>query len=309
MNWGEILSEKSIDLLFAIVQSFIIAFISGHILNRAFAKQKNIGKTLSSYGFERVSLGSGTLTTLDRNKLFGLHLCHSPSELSLCFLTGVHFFNDYSNYIERLVNKGATVRVLLQNPTKSPLFKFYDFKLGSYSDLNAVAEYYYQLHANNTEHIDDASFSDSSFIMLTSEKFRKYLSNKKYCIEEIKKHIALEGDHITQAIEVTQKLEKINATATNGGRIEIRYYNSEYRIPMIFAKYTKKKKTYTLLWTNLNAPIREAMESVNVHCKQNGSESAFYVQDIEASFNYLFDKYKHTSSCDGYLRKELDKAN
>lgn len=309
MNWKQILTDETIDLIFAIIQSLIIAFISGYIINKAFIKQKKLGKNLNSYGIDRVGLGKGTLNESDRSRLFGLHNNPLPTEISLCFLTGINFFNDYYDYIKQVVNKGTVVRVLLQNPIKSSLFGLYDASQLRYKDLDAVAEYYYKIYTNDKESLENAVFSETSFVMLTTEKFNKFFHNKEHCIQQIKKQLMLEGDHISNIFEATKKLEEINSSASNGGKIEIRYYNNEYRMPMIFAKFMDKNELHTLFWTNLNAPIREAMESVNVYCEQKEREDAFYVQDVKKSFEYLFAKYHHTSSNQNYLFNKLAEMN
>lgn len=312
MNWKEILTNETIDLVFAIIQSLIIAFVTSYIINRAFIKQKKLGKNLNSYGIDRVSLGKGTLNESDRCKLFGLYDQPVPKEVSLCFLTGINFFEDYYDYIKGIVERGTVVRVLLQNPVKTHLFALYDAEQKKYKDIDAVAEYYYKLYANDAEAVENGVFSETSFLMLTEDRFKKLLARKEDCINEIQSQLRKEGDHVIQIFKVTQKLTEINQVAKNGGRVEIRYYNNEYRLPMIFAKFMVKNELRTVLWTNLNAPIREATESVNIYCEEKDTENALYVQDMKRSFEYLYAKYVHTSSTQNYLyqkHKDVTKSN
>lgn len=46
-----------------------------------------------------------------------------------------------------------------------------------------------------------------------------------------------------------------------------------------------------MLWTNMNAPVRETIKSINVLGMKDGNKDASFVEDVSLSFDYLFNKY------------------
>lgn len=65
-------------------------------------------------------------------------------------------------------------------------------------------------------------------------------------------------------------------------------------MPIIMCKTTDGNKPVVKLWTNINAPIRETMSSINVageYVPSDGNKESF-VKDTEATFEYMWNKYK-----------------
>lgn len=298
MSWLDMVLEKLVDFIVGI----LLAAFSGIVLNRVFKSQRELGKRISDHGISKINIDDGKLSDCDKNKLFGQRSNPMPDEIYLCFLSGVNFFNDNLSFIEKFVKAGKKVYVLLQNPTKSKLFLNYDLNNHKYKDIDYVADYYYKLYSNDVNTIEKAVPIEMSYVMLTEKdvKDKKDIKNKGLCIDTIKNNINNQGDHISQVIEATRKLCNLNK---NGNQVEIRYYNDEYQMPMIYALFNDSKNPRTLFWTNLNTPIKEAKDSVNLYCESIGKDTV-YMKGAKESFEYLFEKYSHTSSNDNYLNKK-----
>ena len=292
-------ADKSVGLIIGVVQAVIIAFITGKLINKAFIKQKSIGSKLSTYGIDKVSIHAGTLRKNDVNVLFGLHGHPCPIEVKLCFITGNAFFRDYQKNLEHLVENGTKIKVLLGDPNDAQFSKYYAESLSLDKHLDEITDYYMSVYDGN---VQPKTFLEREFIMLSYNKLKAFmgLPDRDNFRQELRSLISKNGDEVYQVFKAAKRLEEINTHACNGGGIEVHYYNDEYQMPIIMAKYLgqnqKKEKSFgkTLLWTNMNAPIKETSESVNIHCVRKEDEEAPYVDDTELSFDYLFELYKNT---------------
>ena len=54
---------------------------------------------------------------------------------------------------------------------------------------------------------------------------------------------------------------------------------------------SRRNKSFVMLWTNINAPVRETIQSINVLGMKDGNKDAGFVEDVSLSFDYLFNKY------------------
>lgn len=289
-------ADNVIDIVFAIVQyiliTVLIGFIVNKIVNKTLEKQKHIGENLSKYGINKVSANKGgTLNKHDQNVLFGKNGYPFPTEVKLCFLTGWSFFRDYREDLKKLIENGTKIKILLGSPENA---RFTGCNIDDTEKLlDEMTEYY----AKAYEEKDPLkSFLERETIMLADDiltaKDGKTVTDKMR--EKIlKKDDEFVGDHIYQIYVIADLLKELNRSARNGGNISLHYYLDEYQMPIIMAKYNAVKKTEakTLLWTNMNAPIRETKESINVLCEMKESTDSYYVKDVEKSFDYLYTRY------------------
>ncbi len=290
--WNTML-DKGIDLGFAIVQALLIASFTTFFLNRLFIKQKNIGKGLSEYGIAKVNIGKGTLNRKDVHILFGLSGRQRPREIKLCFITGFAFLRDYQPLLEEVVSHGTKVKLLLGNPTRGTFYNAY--KVAGTMDITLfvddILNYYLPKYQKDCNQL--TCFLEREFLMLSHNKI-KHVKDDAAKKKLLKHLIEDAGDDVWQVYLAEQRVKQINAHAKNGGGIELRFYEDEYQMPIIMAKYDtfKKKDGKTLLWSNMNAPIKETSESINVFCKRKDSDANPYLEDVETTFDYLFNLYK-----------------
>lgn len=292
-DWSAInYADKLIGLILAIAQALMIAFITGVVLNRAFQKEKAIGKSLKEYGIERVKTDKGTLSSRDCHVAFGLGGHAVPRELCLCFITGNAFFRDYerqAGYLSSLAARGCRIRILLANPYQAKVAQLWDRQKTSDDVPDKVVDYYYRLLMGLEQ---TTSFVERTFLMLTYRMVETCLDDAEMCKARLRDKLQKNKDHVTHVRTVQQMLSASAQKADHGGSIELRYYTDEYQMPIILAKMDAagKKPSKTLVWTNINAPIKETSESINVFAaKEEGA--AGFVEDVEKSFEYLWRTY------------------
>lgn len=299
--------DKGIALGIAIVQAIIITLITNILLNRLLRKQQKIGVSLSKYGIDKVSASKKGLLGNSSKILFGLSGHQKPKMVKLCFITGFNFIKDFQLELEELVKNGTVVKILLGSTEKGHFNSVYESNvklenIKGYSD--DLAEYYIHFLFNNKS---SENFLENSFLMLEynkciksiKEPFNNSKEYQKKFKEQLKRNIEIYGDHIFQIYFVKSIINDINTKYNNKqnstyGKIYLAHYIDEYRMPMIIAEYdylNKKNQTRTLLWTNINAPIVETHESINIFCQEDESESKPYITDVVNSFDYLWQKY------------------
>lgn len=310
MDLGSIISpdiaDKLINLLLAVIQAVVIALITKNALDRALRKEKEIGKRLKDYGVESVKSGDGKMSDEHLNLAFGLRGHQIPNEIDLCFITGRAFFRDLqqkNDYIGRAVEHGCKVRVLLANPYCGVLYeKWKDIiekgdmeglRTGDY--VKAVAQYYYQMLTEETNSImRNAAFIERSDAMLIHSKIKETIDDQSACLKALEEVLGRLGDHRYQVLQIEKMLQELSERADRGGgHVEVRYYTDEYRLPVTLVRKnaTEYKEAVTLLWTNMNAAIRETTESINIFCKVKETETSRFVKDIEDTFEYLWNRY------------------
>ncbi len=271
----------------------MIALITSNVLNRAFQKEKAIGKGLKEYGIERVKGGKGTLSQKDRNIVFGLRGYAPPSELCLCFITGSAFFRDFQSragYIEGLASRGCNVRVLLANPNQSVVSSLWDADTETNGIPEAVVDYYYNLLITPSR---AGSFLERTYTMLASSAFASGLDDEEHCKRVLRERLRENKDHIEQVRIIQTMLSEAAQKADHGGSISLHYYVDEYQMPIIMAKFDAgdKQPVQTLVWTNMNAPIRETIDSINIFALHSEDSTSGFADDVEKSFEYLWRAY------------------
>ncbi len=302
--------DALVNLLISFIPAIVTALLTAWVLNSAFKKSRQLGEGLVKVGIEKIEYSSGKMTKKDRNKLFGLNGKEKPKELSLCFLTGDNFFLDYYDYILDLLNNNCKIKLLIASPFDSCGSENYRVKypknfsreksLCSAEDKKALAQKYYEYNSYNEQQLLKLAYLERTFLMVSQEILEKIAENKygrEYAVlEESEKinvwldRIGKTGDHVMQAMIVTQIVESLNKES-KGSKIELFYYKDEYRIPITIATYRKDDREEYLLWTNINAPVKETTKSVNVFGKSNDGKDATYITDVLKSFNYLYKKY------------------
>ena len=146
------------------------------------------------------------------------------------------------------------------------------------------------------------SYAERNSIMLSSAYFNESLKGKSYeqlsdqeKYELWNKQIHAYGNDVTEAIIVMKLLQEIDKESKDGGGIELHFYVDEYQIPITLAEYDygegRNRKSYIKLWTNISAPVKEAIESVNVLGIKEGNKEASFIEDMNLSFDYLVKKY------------------
>lgn len=292
-DWGVInYADKLIGLILAISQALMIAFITGIVLNRAFQKEKAIGKSLKEYGIERVKTNKGTLSAQDCHVVFGLGGHAVPRELCLCFITGNAFFRDYernAGYLASLAARGCRIRILLANPNQAKAAQLWDEQITSADVPDEVVEYYFRLLKGLYK---TTSFIERTFLMLTYRMVENCIDDEESCKALLRRRLRETKDHVMHVRTAQQLLSAAAHKSDHGGSIELRYYIDEYQMPIIMAKTdaTEKKPARTLVWTNMNAPIQETSDSINVFAVKNEGTAGF-VEDVEKSFEYLWRTY------------------
>ncbi len=302
-------ADEFVGIVIAVLQAVLIAIITKILLDRAFKDQRLIGKNLQKYGIKKVRADrGGTLSKSGVDIVFGLNNKLYPNKLDLCFITGFGFIRDYevrAGYLKKLISNGCKIRILLGNPNTG---KYADYKYTDFEDekvVDELTEYYYDVL---NKKIRPQSFLERSYAMLISMKVKmnedgeydKKLLKEYLSIESDKRKVSKRhGDHNFQVKYAAHLIENLAKYADNGGSIELRFYEDEYQMPIIMASsYTDKKgkqrnEETIYLWTNMNAPIKETSESINVFCSVNSddTDNATFIDDVCKSFNYLWDLY------------------
>ena len=304
--WIEVLIDFGIELIPAVITALLTAWF----LDKAFQKSKNLGDSLVKSGIDNIEYASGKMSKKDRAKLFGLKGKRMPDQISLCFLTGDNFFLDYYEYLLNLLNNNCQIRLLIASPFDSVRSNEYlenypvefsrETSLCKLKDKELLAKKYYEYNSYDAEAMSKLAYLERTFLMVSKENIERIAENKfgrSYNVLEEKEkqqvwldRIGKTGDHIMQAMIVTKIVESLNKKST-GSKIELYYYKDEYRIPITLAKYKNKENDEYLLWTNMNAPVKETTKSVNVFGQTNDENEATYVTDVIKSFDYLFDRY------------------
>lgn len=301
------IADKILSIFIAVIQAMLIALITKKFVDKAFQEQRLIGKNLQEYGIKKVSADKGgTLSKSARKVVFGLDGRLYPEKLDLCFISGHGFFRDYetkAGYLSDLVKNGCKIRVLLANPYRGKFKDWSEKKLSSPEYLDEIVDYYYSVVSND---IKAQCFLERSYAMLIKEKVLDENNSNKLSKEKLIKRLSFDpavgdccGDHIYQVKNIANMCKKINASAQKGGNIEIRFYEDEYQMPIIKAtsfideKHYSRNEEMVLLWTNVNAPIKETSESINVFCSVNINDenNTTFISDVTKTFEYLWDLY------------------
>lgn len=300
-------ADKLISILVAILQAILISALTGFVLNRSFRRERNMGKNLNRHGIIEIkSAKGGTMSTSDHDIAFGLNGKAVPYELNLCFLTGYHFFKDFEQkegYLSSLVQRGCHVKILIANPDNGPFSDLSYEELMTSENIDIRTDYYFRQLA---ERPDEEDFLTRSFVMLIYTKVADEIadlrtSNNEYDKQlltekiksKIKKVIVDSGDHLQNARYAERLFAHVNDGAPKG-KLEMRYFVDEYQMPIIYCKTTEGDKHANYLWTNINAPIRETKESINVSGKifPDDDNKNNFVKDVEMTFDYLWNKYE-----------------
>lgn len=283
------MADKTINFGIAIVQAIIIALITGLVLNNVFQRERAIGKGFSKYGIKSIKNSSGTISLNDTRVLFADGKDFQvPYELNLCFISGSNFFNDYYDRIKSLVERGCRVKILLGNPRISGIPESY--RENPKEHVNEYFEYYWDIIKNRKPAL---CFQERNYVMLVTPKIKRCGKDDESMKKALLTILQREGDHIDQVREVSERLKSINTKSNGLGKIDIRYYQDEYQIPIILACFNaiQSEKAKMLLWTNFKAPVRETMESINVHAMMIEGEKNRFVDDVKKSFDYLWETY------------------
>ena len=270
-------AKNVIDVCFAIIQylliTIVIGFVVKKIVDKSLEKQKHIGENLSKYGIHKVSAHKGgTLNEKDKNVLFGKRGRVFPEEVDLCFLTGWSFFRDYCEELKNLVANGTKIRVLLGSPEGAT---FTGCQIEQTQKLlKKMTEYYANAYLNRSPL---KSFLERETLMLAHENLADAANEREAVMKKLEETV----------------LQKDGEFVGDGGEISLHYYCDEYQMPIIMAKYPaeKKKEPKTLLWTNMNAPIRETKDSINLYCEATETKHSLYINDVQKSFDYLYNRY------------------
>lgn len=309
-------AEKSISLIVAVIQAIIIFVLTKVLLDKTFKEQRSIGKNLQDYGIEKVRVNKGgTLSKNARDVVFGLNGKQYPTSMDLCFISGNGFFRDFQlkiGYIKKLLENNCKIRVLLANPYSGT---FGETPLNRYADeqfQETLVNYYYDILTNEKR---AASFLERAYVMLIKSKVQDKNGIKK---DELRKLLNVkflkngttqnDGDHGFQVKHIESMCKELKKS----GDIELRFYEDEYQMPIILVKsyidekQKDKNEENILLWTNINAPIRETSESINVFCKSDSDdlENKKFVNDVCNSFEYLWDTYAPNASQNN--KKEIE---
>lgn len=314
LNQGIYWADIAINIVVGVISAVITAAVTSWMLDKAFRKSKYLGDSIKKAGIEKIDYTSGKMTQKDRNILFGLKGNRMPKELKLCFITGDNFCKDNFEALAKLAEEGCTIKMLIGNPNSCPRAEEYFKKFSENSQLedlrcsdadkDALADLYVQLNELRGEELGKRSYLERTYLMVSKELIKNRaleMFGEKYenLSDEQKKkvwyaRISANGDHVMQAVLVTRILGLVRKRAKNGGKVELRYYHDEYRIPITLAEYYAEgedKENKLMLWTNMNAPVKETTKSVNVFGVDKFEEGATYVNDVNSSFEYLFDKY------------------
>lgn len=306
-------ANVAVDVIFGVVSALITAVITSWLLDRAFRKSRDLGESLKKVGIEKIDYSSGTMKRKDRNILFGERGNPKPNELKICFITGDNFCKDNFENLINLVKNGRTIKALIGNPKDCDRSEEYfkRFSEKKFEDLHCtdedkdkLATLYVKYNELHGDELRKLCYLERTYLMVSKDIIErksklKYLRPYKNLNLEEKKQIWVErisstGDHVMQAVLVTRMFDLINAESENGGKADLRYYHDEYRIPIILAEFycdCKSNENKLMLWSNINAPVRETTKSINVFGVDKCEEDPTYVNDINYTFEYLFEKY------------------
>ena len=315
INEGSYWADVGVKIFESVVAAIFVAMITSWLLNKAFRKSKYLGESIGKAGIQKIDYSSGKMTKKDRNILFGLKGNPMPTELKICFITGDNFCKDNFGELANLVQNGRTIKALIGNPCPCERSKEYFEKFSpdlpikdlfcSEDDKKKLAQLYTELNELNGDKLRERSYLERTYLMVSKDiiyrKAREKYAPRTYndLTKEEKQSIWMErisstGDHVMQAVLVTRMLQAVNRFSDNGGKVELHYYHDEYRIPITLAEYdvdAKNKENKLMLWTNMNAPVRETIKSVNVFGVDISNEKATYVNDVNCTFDYLLEKY------------------
>ena len=311
---GAYWADVGVDIAVGVISALITAAVTTWLLDKAFRKSKYLGDSIKKAGIEKIDYTSGKMSQKDRNILFGLKGNQMPNELKICFITGDNFCKDNFENLADLVKNGRTIKALIGNPYCSERATEYFKKFTADSplaelqcseeDKMALADLYLRLNELHGDDLRNLCYLERTYLMVSKEIIERKAKEKysaaynKLTPQEKREvwlsRISSTGDHVMQAVLVTRMLELVKKQAANGGKVDLRYYHDEYRIPITLAEYyaeNGQKENRLMLWTNMNAPVRETTKSVNVFGIDKFEEGATYVNDVNISFEYLFDKY------------------
>jgi|GEM_PF-3676771 len=262
--------------------------IAGNWFSKARQQQRVLGKNLKNYGIERINTQRGALDKKDRALLFGLRGKPVPKEVCLSFISGCHFIDDYQEEIKNLAARGCVVKLLLAKPNGFSAKRCDENGKFSGENLQLVTDHYFKIIKKEKP---SSTFQDREFIMLVLSHLVK--ADDEQTRKNIQSELAEHGDHASEVVWARGLLRKLRKSRANGGDIILRYYVDEYQMPIIMAKYdVKKKKDVRLrLWTNMNAPIKETMQSVSVYAVDIEDNEKCFASDVEKSFDYLWETY------------------
>lgn len=301
---SQYLSDKIISLIFAVIQAALIALVTKVWIDKAFREQKVLGKNLQQYGIKKVSRDKGgTLSASAREIVFGLNKREVPSELDLCFITGNGFFRDFQtkkDYLGKLLEEGCRIKVLLANPDRG---HFADYKVEDFADesrLDEITDYYLAILEGRER---AQSFLEREYTMLIKKKLPQERGAKRDALRE-RLRILYDaegrrvgtGDHNYQVKNIRSICDELRKRAAKNGSIELRHYEDEYQMPIILVRTRAgkdNKEDSIFLWTNINAPIKETSESINVFCSSEVDEvnDKAFLSDVCTSFDYLWETY------------------
>lgn len=316
LNEGAYWADVGVSIVVGVISAIITAAITSWMLDKAFRKSKYLGDSISKAGIEKIDYTSGKMTQKERNILFGLKGNQMPKELKICFITGDNFCKDNFGNLVGLVKNGCTIKALIGNPNTcaraAEYFEKFSTELPlealccSDQDKKALAGLYLKLNELYGDELRKLSYLERTYLMVSKDIIERkskdrYLRSYKELTDDEKRTVWLErisatGDHVMQAVLVTRMLQLVAKEAQNGGEVDLRYYHDEYRIPITLAEYYaegEQRENKLMLWTNMNAPVRETTKSVNVFGVDKFDEGATYVNDVNCTFEYLFEKYSN----------------
>ena len=135
------------------------------------------------------------------------------------------------------------------------------------------------------------SFLDRTTAMLS---IRDSNSNTE---KELKRRVTDNCELAPQVVQLEAHVDELNKQNGNNN-IQVRYYQDEYRFPLMIAKYSvkdskklKEKPYSSHVWTNLATPVQESRESINVYAKDDAMEDSPFVNYALSSFDYLWERY------------------
>lgn len=353
---------------------FAVTVIWGRRFTDKLSIIKKNNKNLSDYGIKSVGAhGNAVLSGSDIRKLFGFNKLgrirkkERPDEVCFFFLTGYNFFDTYLlSHIAPLAKTSTKIKILVGNAdnykfhedveksikdnwqisSKNPLKNFdsSENKNTCNSILDKRVRYYSDIA---TGKVQGDCFLDCASAMLLSKKDIKYdlcanPDEDYYSDDNTKSRIeygmcqAQDGSYCELGIEVIRLkkcIHKINEENPKPN-IEIRFYDDEYRVPLIISKYhinddecqnvgEHKKKVFIvrlikklfkrnspykkhekreasekyLVWTNMVAPMQNARHSISIYSEGTdcANEIDCFAPRAVESFDYVWNKYKNTS--------------
>lgn len=303
--WSVVCSFNYFNFFMDILKAIIILLITKYIVEKIVSRVKN-DKNLSDYGITRIKhhdssddhndsdKGSGNLSRHDIALLFGRHGNPKPKELCFFFITGYTFFGNYlkeSNELLKLAQGGCKIKILVGNYRNCKFAA--TINKPDYADL--ATDYYYNIAAGK---IDGQCFLDRSTAMVAC-KSSDISGHEKDMKKKINGLVLSDrGDHLSQILKLNEMVRVVNEQITDfGNKIEVRFFEDEYRFPFMIAKYDAKKDSDIRIrvWSNYVAPIQEARKSINLYGEAKEGEKTTFTASSELSFDYLWNRYEHNS--------------